>query len=142
LSPQSADWVRAHPEFVTDPRLNRKMIAAHELAMADGLDADTPEYFAAVEATLGVAERGNGRAAQEAASEASAAAAKKAGGRSAAPPAAPVSREAPSAGSGRKPNAVRLTREEVDMAEMMGMTPQEYAKHKIALQSEGKMSTH
>ena len=49
LSPRSAEWVRKNPQFVTDQRLNQKMIAAHNLAMADGLTADTDDYFAFVE---------------------------------------------------------------------------------------------
>jgi hypothetical protein len=35
---------------------------------------------------------------------------------------------------------VRLTREQAEMAEMMGMTPQEYAKNMLLLQKEGKMN--
>jgi hypothetical protein len=55
LSPASASWVRAHPEFVRDQHKNRQMIAAHELALARGLKADSPEYFASVEKTLDIA---------------------------------------------------------------------------------------
>jgi phage I-like protein len=32
-----------------------------------------------------------------------------------------------------------LTREEREMAGMMGMTPEEYAKNKVALKKEGKL---
>src|ERR1700677_3675081 len=55
LTPQSGAWVRAHPEYARDPAKYRKMVAAHELAMADGFKADTPEYFASVEDTLRIA---------------------------------------------------------------------------------------
>ena len=54
LTPRSADWIRQHPQCVTDPRLQQKMIAAHNLALADGIRPDTDEYFAAVEGTLGM----------------------------------------------------------------------------------------
>ena len=54
LSSRSAEWVRRHPQFVTDPRLNQKMIAAHNMAMADGHVADSNEYFATVETLLQV----------------------------------------------------------------------------------------
>lgn len=128
LTPRSADWVRAHPEFVRDPAKNRKMIAAHELAVADGIQPDTDAYFEAIEATLRVKPQ-----AQQVEEEASSSAAKVVSRRDAAPAAAPVSRGTPSR------NTVRLTAAEREMAEMMNMKPEEYAKHKVALQKEGKL---
>lgn len=124
LTPRSADWVRRHPQYVRDARLNQKMIAAHNLAMADGHVADSDEYFAAVEGILGMR-----KPQPENDDPMSAAAAPR---RSAPPPAAPVSRETRS-------NVVRLTQEERDMAEMMKMTPEEYAKNKMALKKEGRL---
>ena len=125
LSPASAEWVRKHPQYVTDPRLNQKMIAAHNMVMADGHTADTADYFAAVESLLGV-----GRKAETSESPLSSASAPR---RSAPPPAAPVSRET------RGSNVVRLTAEQREMAEMMKMTPEEYAKNKVALKKEGRL---
>lgn len=125
LSPRSAEWVRKNPQYVTDPRLNQKMIAAHNLVMADGHTADTDEYFAAVESILKMNPR-----APTTEEPLSAAAAPR---RSAPPPAAPVSRET------RGSNVVRLTAEEREMAEMMRMTPEEYAKNKLALKKEGRL---
>lgn len=52
MSPKSAAWIRAHPECVTDPKLNARMLAAHNLAFADGVDADTDEYFDRIEAGI------------------------------------------------------------------------------------------
>ena len=49
LSPRSATWVRRNPQCVTDPRLNQKMIAAHNLAVADGYEPDSDDYFSFVE---------------------------------------------------------------------------------------------
>jgi phage I-like protein len=57
--------------------------------------------------------------------------------RKAPPPAAPSSRAASNGSGGR--NAVTLTREEREMAGIMGMTPEEYAKNKVALKKEGKL---
>lgn len=132
LSSRSADWVRAHPEFVRDSRLNRKMIAAHELAVADGHQPDTDGYFDAIEQTLNVRQRQAQAPVEE---DASASAAKVVSRRDAAPAAAPVSR-----GGSNRSNVVRLTAAEREMAEMMGMKPEDYAKNKIALQKEGKLS--
>lgn len=130
LSPKSASWVRSHPEYVTNPNLNRKMIAAHELAVADGLAVDSDEYFAAVESTLKI----KPKAVSEKNETDDDYSAKVVQRRDAAPAAAPVSR-----GGSSRPNVVRLTAAEREMADMMGMKPEEYAKNKIALQKEGKL---
>jgi phage I-like protein len=57
--------------------------------------------------------------------------------RRSAPPSAPVSRSGSAPGS--RPNVVRLSNAEREMANMMGMTDMEYAKNKQALQKEGKL---
>ena len=132
LSVRSADWVRAHPQFVTDQKLMRKMIAAHELAIADGIAADSDEYFASIEDTLRINKAPRPQPVEN--DDASSYAAKVVSRRDAAPAAAPVSRGTP---TGR--NSVKLSAAEREMAEMMGMAPEEYAKNKIALQKEGKL---
>lgn len=126
LSSTSAEWVRRNPQFVTDQRLNRKMIRAHEDAVDDGIAVDTPAYFAAIEAKLGVAKTTD---------TGDQYAAKVTQRRDAAPAAAPVSR---GTSNGSK-NAVRLTSAEREAASDMGMSEQDYAKHKIALIKEGKL---
>lgn len=131
LTPKSADWVRKNPQYVTDPRLNRRMIAAHELAVSDNIAVDTPEYFAFVEKTLGI-QKPEARAETSALSEASAPTKARS-----APPSAPVSRSG--TGTGTRSNVVRLTSAEAEMADMMGMTHKEYATHKLALQKAGKL---
>ena len=128
LSPKSADWVRKHPEYVKDAKLNRKMIAAHELAMADGMPVDSEEYFSAIEETLKI------KAAPPQTETSDEYAAKVTQRRDAAPAAAPVSR-----GGSSSTNVVRLSAAEREMAEMMGMKPEDYAKNKMALKKEGKL---
>lgn len=129
LSPRSADWVRKHPEFVRDQRLNAKMIAAHNLAVADGIPTDSDEYFASIEETLKVAPKAVKTETDDEY------AAKVVQRRDAAPAAAPANR----GGQTSRPNVVRLTREQREMAEMMGMKPEDYAKNMIALKKEGKI---
>jgi hypothetical protein len=129
LSPRSADWVRKHPEFVRDPRLNAKMIAAHNLAVADGIPTDTDDYFAAIEETLKVTPKPVQTDTDDQY------AAKAVRRRDAAPAAAPANRGGQSASS----NVVRLSAAEREMAEMMGMKPEDYAKNKVALKKEGKI---
>ena len=127
LSPRSADWVRRHPQYATDARLMQKMIAAHNLAIADGHRADTDDYFSAVEETLKI----NRKVEQN--ESALSSASEPARRRESAPAAAPVSRE------GTRTNVVRLTEAQKEMAAMMKMTPQEYAQNLVALKKEGKI---
>lgn len=121
LTPRSADWVRSHPEYATDQRLNKKMLLAHEWAVADGISPDTDEYFASVENRLGI---DGGRQTPK---------------RQSAPPAAPVSRSGSGTGSSN-PNHVTLSGAEREMAEMMGMTAKEYAQNKLALKRAGRLN--
>ena len=129
LTPRSAAWVRAHPQFVRDPKLNQKMIAAHNIALADGIEPDSDEYFGAVEgilfkkSALVVDDDDAGDdPMREAAHRAPAAP----------PPAAPVSR-------GENRNTVRLSAAQREAAELSGMTEQEYAKSVQALKAEGRL---
>ena len=140
LTPQSAAWVRAHPEYARDPAKYRKMVAAHELAMADGFKADTPEYFASVEDTLRIPSQRQETHVVEVDPTADAARPSTTRpSRQTAPPSAPVSRSGNGTGASR-PNVVRLTAEQVEIAKMMGQTPEEYAKQVMLLRQEGKLN--
>jgi hypothetical protein len=142
LSPASASWVRAHPEYVRDPNKNRKMIAAHNIALADGTAADTPEYFKSIEDTLKIAPiiarpietAPDDDPMHEAAKPAN-------GGRQVAP-AAPVTRS-PANGSGQRPGTIRLTADQREMARNMfpdSKDPdKEYALNFMELRKEGKL---
>jgi hypothetical protein len=132
LSPRSASWVRAHPEFATDNRLFQKMIAAHNLAVADGIPVDSDDYFAEIENTLRIKPSTQVNLDNDPTSSSA-----QVTQRRSAPPAAPVSRSG--TGTGSRPNVVRLNSDEREMAKMMGMTDQEYARNKLALQKEGKL---
>jgi phage I-like protein len=96
------------------------MLSAHNHAVTEGYQADTPEYFAYVESQLGY------RPQQRAMPSRSA------------PPAAPSSAAASSSGGNK--NLVRLSPEERETASLFGMTPEEYAKNKMALKKEGKIN--
>ena len=137
LSPRSAAWVRAHPEYARNERLTQKMVAAHNLVTADGVLPDTDEYFETVERILGVQASAPSAAAAEAPMSAAAAPTQ----RRSSPAAAPVSRSGTGTGGG-SPNVVRLSAQEREMAQMMGMTAEEYAKNKLALIKDGKLTRH
>ncbi len=135
LSPRSADWVRRHPEYARDPRLFKKMVAAHEMAAADNIEFDTDEYFSTIERSLNIRNTPN----EEQESPLSSASNPTSQRQRTAPPSAPVSRTSTN-NSGTKPNIVRLSADEREMASMMGMTDQDYARHKVALIKEGKLN--
>ena len=132
LSPRSAKWIRNNPQFATDPRLTQKMVAAHNLAMADGYKADSDDYFEFVEDILKVRTKKDDYEDESALSEAS-----MGKSRRSAPVAAPVSRSGQAPGT--RPNVVRLTSEEREIARFNKMSDQEYARYKMQLQKEGKL---
>ena len=105
------------------------MFRAHEDAVEDGIEPDSREYFDFIEQRLGVRRSPEPVAAENPLSSAAAPR------RSPSPPAAPVSR-----GNATRPNVVRLSREEADLAASWGYTPEQYAANKTALQKEGRMS--
>ena len=112
LSPRSADWVRRNPQCVTDPRLNQKMIAAHNLAVADGYEPDSDDYFSYIEDTLRINNSRQPRRAE--ADEGSPLSSASKPSRSAPPPAAPASREPTNR------NQVRLTQAEIQTVRDFG----------------------
>lgn len=126
-SPRSTTWLKNNRQQLSDDKSIRKMFRAHEDAVDEGIEVDSDKYFSFLEGRLGLA-----KAAQQ---ESPMSSASKPVTRQAAPASAPVNN-----GGSSRPNVVRLSRAEADTAKMFGMTEQEYAKHKVALQREGKMS--
>lgn len=53
FSPATRAWIGNHPKFTTDPKYRNRCVGYHNLALADGLTPDTPEYFAYIEERLG-----------------------------------------------------------------------------------------
>jgi hypothetical protein len=133
LTPRSAQWVRAHPQCATDPRLTQKMIAAHNIAVADGYQPDTDDYFTSIEDTMKMTPRHEVEIEEDPTAQAA-----KVVQRRQSPPAAPVTRSGSTPGS--NPRIVRLSSAEVEAAEASGLTPQEYYKNKLALQKENRLN--
>lgn len=137
LTPRSAVWVRAHPEYVKDVRLNRKMIRAHEDAIDDGCEPDSDEYFKYVETRLGVkpsaASASPGAGGSDALSAAAGGKTRSGADGDRAPPALP-----PGKTGGGKDN-IRLTPEQKEMAANMGMTDEEYRDNLVALKKDGRI---
>jgi hypothetical protein len=132
VTPASANWLRNNRQHLSDSRAVRKMFRAHEDAVDENITPDTREYFQFIEGRLGI-----GRDTYVAPEMDAMAETAKVTQRRSAPPSAPVSRSGSAPGS--RPNVVRLSNAEREMANMMGMTDMEYAKNKQALQKEGKL---
>ncbi len=49
LKGPSADFIRRNPTAATDPKVNARMMAAHNLAVADDVEIESPEYFRRIE---------------------------------------------------------------------------------------------
>ena len=135
MTPRSAAWVRSHPDYVRDAKLNRKMIRAHEDAIDEGIKPDTDEYFDAIERRLELKAAPND--AEGDADIALSDAAKPTSQRSAPPAGAPASRSGN--GGGTRPNVVRLSAEQREIAKLNGMTDEEYAREIVALKKEGRL---
>ena len=50
----TANWIRNHPDYVTDSRKNTKLTAAHYDAVAEGYVPDSKRYFDHIEKYLGL----------------------------------------------------------------------------------------
>lgn len=134
LTPLSAAWVRAHPEYARDSRKLNEMKAAHFRVISEiGEDkAESPEYFAAVEKELGLggtAVKPNGDAAGGHGVDVVLSDAAKvtqtrenAEKREVQPPPAPAS------AGGTRTRTVRLTPEQQEAAKISGQSNEEYAR--------------
>jgi len=132
LTPRSAEWIRRNPQFARDQRLFQKMINAHNNAISDGIAPDSDDYFAEVESILKINRNSTPVEHDEPSNQAA-----QVTQRRVSPASAPVTRTP--AGSDRQ-TTVRLSADEREMASMMKMTPEEYAKNKLELKRAGKIN--
>lgn len=133
LTPASAQWLRQHPAAIQNMEALR---GAHAVAVSK-FAHESPEYFRAIESYLGLtgvpADQGRPQAqpqnrAEPVGDDAMSAAAQPVSQRQSAPAAAPVTRTGNGGATPR--GTVRLTADEVEAAEMSGMTPNEYYEAK------------
>jgi hypothetical protein len=100
----------------------------------DDYTVDSDDYFGAIERTLGIGKK----AEREIETDDSLSDAARHTERRSGPPAAPVTRQV-SDSNGQKPNTVRLSVAEREIASMNGMTDREYALAKLSLKKEGRL---
>lgn len=124
--PASAkSWLKEHPEYVTNPRLNAKIQYLHHEVLEEGHRFGDPAYFESLETKLGLRDEQQEEEADNAPPP---------------PPvrtsqrthivSAPVSRETPSSSGTRNSANETLTKDEREAAKIAGITEAEYAKQK------------
>ena len=136
LSPRSAAWIRSHPEVIRDKQAYEDMVRAHNHAVGEGHVLDSDSYFQHIESRLGM--RKPRHVVEDDGEDVTLSAASAPTQKRTSLPAAPTTRTA--AGTPSKSQVVRLSSEMREMASMMGMSPEDYAKNMVALKREGKIN--
>lgn len=123
--PQTAkNWLRAHPDYMTDQRKNAKIQSLHWDVVDEGHQPFSDSYYVSLEQHLGLRDKPRRNAAEDESDD---------------EPtqrpivSAPVSREAPSGSGTRSGAPVRLSTAQREAAKMAGISETEYAKQLVAL---------
>jgi len=136
-APRSAEWVARNRHLVGDQRGYQKLMAAHSLAVANGVIPETDEYFEEIAKTMEPPQRREAPVQQqEAAQPIMSAASAPVQRRSSPPAAAPVTRN----GATGNPRVIRLSEDQKEAARISGLTPEEYARNMVA--AETRRTTH
>lgn len=150
LKPRSEAWVRAHPEYASDPDMTMRMIGAHNIAISKKLEPESDRYFKFIERYLEMAAKDEdgavvsngdatgGKGADVVVSDAGKATQTRQGAteRDVQPPPAPASR------GGTNTRTVRLTPEQQDAAKISGLSNEEYARNLLAEKERNKPQVH
>lgn len=51
-SESAKSWIRKNPAFLSDKKTNARVMAAHNLAVADDVEVDSPDYFARLDEVI------------------------------------------------------------------------------------------
>jgi hypothetical protein len=125
FSPRSQSYLRKNASYVTDKKLNDRLLAAHYEASAEGHVLDSDAYFDFIDHRMGKTVKEPEKKADEPR-------------RSERRASAPVSRDTGTSNGKPGANVVKLTPGEVATAEALGLTNAEYARRKVAMQKEGR----
>lgn len=117
--PKEKEYLKAHPELLTDGQKNAELGVAYQRAMRENISRGTPEYFEFLDKFMGY------KKAETADDDADA-------GNTA----APVRRENAGGRAPVRPNQVKLTPAMREMARNMGISETGYAKQYLKLQAE------
>lgn len=110
---QAKSWLRSHNDYLTNPRLNAKINAAHYDLLEEGYVAYTPEYITAMEEKLGLRQRQQEPQVQQQRSSIMS---------------APVSRDVPTSTPQQRNGQIRLTAAQREAAKLAGVTEKTYAE--------------
>lgn len=138
MPPRSANWVRQHGEYVTDPDKRAELETAHYAALGNRHAPGSPQYFEFIETELGL--RGQQQEQQV----------EETKPRTRQPPAAPPSRTQAPGGNGASANlpdgvqmlpngTYRLSQARQEAARISGMSNGEYLQSLLTLQREGAL---
>lgn len=124
LLPTEREWLKAHPEALMDRARNAELDVAYMRATRQGLQRGTPDYFAFIEDFMGYAKKPAAETQSEPERTSIVA--------------APVSREARSTATGERVSQtkVKLTPKQVEIAEMMGLSVEDYARGYLQMDSD------
>lgn len=128
-SPKQKDWLRNHREVLTDGLLFQQLTYLNAKAIKDGKMVDSPEYYQFIEQEMGFRKPEPPKAPEDMDEE------------PAAPPqivSAPVSREAPSAETGRPATRITLTALQREAARDSGVDEVTYARNLLELERRKK----
>lgn len=117
-------WIKKHPDYLSDPEKNADIQYFHRKVIREGIDIDSEEYLPRMEVLLGLRQTE-----EEAEVEIPAKPAPKATPQRQAPVSAPVSREAPSSPDGDRGGVIKLTGAQRDAAKIAGVTEKVYAEN-------------
>lgn len=132
LSWDERNWLKQHPEAMTDPGKNARLNAAYFEAMDRNLQRGSRDYFEFIEEKLGY---------REAPKQQEPVRQQQQQEESSIMVAAPPSKSVPEgSGAGGKKNVFTLTKEEAEVAKLAGITPQEYVKQREALIKQKRIS--
>lgn len=126
FSPRSQSYLRKNATYVTDTKMNKKLLSAHYDAEAEGFVADTDAYFDFLDQRMGKVAEPDKKVDEPVTK------------RSERRASAPVSRDTGTSNGKPGANVVKLTPGEVATAEALGLTNAEYARRKVAMQKEGR----
>jgi len=119
FSEPSKQWIRSHPDAFMDQSKWKRVVQLDAVAQYQGHKPDTPEYFAFIDREMGYSAASDSR---QTARQTTYAAPVRGG-------------SVPSVSASQTPTKVRLTPEQLKTAEMLEMTPQEYAKGILMIQN-------
>lgn len=145
MPPRAQAWFRAHPEAapINDPAMYHKALAAHYDIVKSGVQDGSDDYYAKLDEMMGFADSGSGDdVVVDTKPKDDVVVDTKAAPKAPAPRvAAPVSRDTSIVT--RRPDGrmqIRLTREQAEIAEAMGISPSAYAKQLLRAEQEGRLN--